>query len=302
MDFIRVEFVRGLSQNASVFAVTTRRIALQKGSAQFLPRLYSGRRSTLLLEEHSPVTKAQILSFKVCRERIRQCNLSSYPSPSRWKRNNTGQSQLTSLQITAAIKLNSQTWRGQRAKRNIKWQRGSDVYQPNITHLEWNVENIQICADVERITQTHTLTKIWVNVTHTSDARAANACASWQELITKSDQQNSSWAYMPIETHSCAGARTAYSTSTGMLLHCLSVSKAWAWRWIDGENVVRSFRLFAGRYHLSQPGCLSDWGSEHCTDSSVEWTAAESDSDRGEALLRDGNNLATLWPVFKDYI
>lgn len=52
------------------------------------------------------------------------------------RRNRAWQSQLTSRQITAAIKLNLQTLRGHRAKQNIKWQGGRNVYQPNKIKLE----------------------------------------------------------------------------------------------------------------------------------------------------------------------
>lgn len=49
-------------------------------------------------------------------------------------RNRTWQSQLTSRQITAAIKLNLQTLRGHGAKQNIKWQGGRNVLSAKQTH------------------------------------------------------------------------------------------------------------------------------------------------------------------------
>ena len=79
-----------------------------------------------VLVEYSPVTKAHNGAAGSLGEDKTFCNLSNYRSPSRQERNKARQSQLTSRQITAAIKLNSQTLRGAGSQTEYKvarWQR-----------------------------------------------------------------------------------------------------------------------------------------------------------------------------------
>lgn len=82
-----------------------------------------------ILKEYSPVTEAHNGSAG-SHEEDKTVTYRTGPLV-KVGRNRARQSQLTSRQITAAIKLNLQTLRGHRAKQNIKWQGGRNVYQPN---------------------------------------------------------------------------------------------------------------------------------------------------------------------------